>query len=476
VQCPLFGGTLKSLDDSKARTAKGVRAVLKFPDAVAVVADSTWQAFAAARLLDAKWGVDKPVPSSEEIARVLAANIDAPPADAIVSPRKDGAGAAARERLRAAYATAQRKHEAVYEIAYLAHATMEPMNATARPLPDGVEIWAPCQSPTWAREGAAELCGVAKEKIVMHSLLMGGGFGRRLKGDYAGRAAQVALAYGGPVQVLWTREEDMAHDFYRPAMRMAMRASIPADGVIGGYEVLVATTDDLTGGHRPGPYAMKDYAATLANVKVGVPVGAWRSVDPGMALFGKESFIDECAHAAGIDPLAYRRKLLGGNARVLRVLDAAANAMGGAGKGVGFAVMEEWDTVVAHAIRVEVDKGRVRFVRVVAAVDCGTAVNPQQVRAQFEGGAIMGLSAATGEQVTIAEGRAVQRNFNDYPVLRMAQAPRIDVIILSSPDAVVGGVGEPPVPGIAPALANAIFSATGKRLRRLPMDLTQSFA
>jgi CO/xanthine dehydrogenase Mo-binding subunit len=473
VQCPYFGGALEALDEGPARAMAGVRAVLRFKDAVAVVADTTWQAFQAAAQLQPRWAVQKRVADSQDISRMLAANIDAP--TAVVSPVKDGAGAAARGRLRAAYAAAARKHEASYEISYLAHATMEPMNATARPLPGGVEIWAPYQSPTFVRDEAAAICGVPKDKIVLHPLLMGGGFGRRLKGDYAGRAAQVALAYGDAVQVVWTREEDISHDFYRPAMRATLRAALPADGTITGYEVLAATADDTTGGFRPAPYVLRDYAATLANVKVGVPIGAWRSVDTGMATFAKECFIDECAHASGVAPLACRRVLLAGNARALRVLDACAAAIG-SGPGVGFAMMDDWDTLVAHAVQVEVKDGRVRVVRIVAAVDCGTAVNPQQVRAQFEGGALMALSAATGEKITLVHGRVAQRNFSDYPLLRMADAPQVDVVLLSSPDAPVGGVGEPPVPGIAPALANAVFAATGRRLRSLPMALDAAAA
>jgi isoquinoline 1-oxidoreductase beta subunit len=466
-QCPFFGGTLKSVDDRAALAVRGVRKVIALHDAVAVVADTTWQAFKGAAALDPQWSVEKPVPSSPEIARMLEEQIDAP--GATVAPQQGGA--AMRERLRAAYASAGRRHEATYELAYISHSPLEPMNATARPSGDGVEVWAPCQAPTWAREDAAAICGLAKEKIAIHPLLMGGGFGRRLKGDYIGRAAQVALAFGGPVQLVWTREEDMTHDFYRPAMRMTFRAALPAEGVITGYEVLAATTDDLTGGTAPSPYSIADRASTLSQVKVGVPVGSWRSVDPGMAVFAKESFIDECAHAMGMDPLAYRDRLLGTNERARRVLAAAAKAIGWPAKGAGFAMLDGWDTLVAHAVRVEIARGKLRVARIVAAVDCGTAVNPQQVRAQFEGGGLMGLSAAIGERITILDGRATPRNFDEYHILRMSQAPRIDVILLETPDAKVGGAGEPPVPGIAPALANAIFSLTGKRLRSLPMDL-----
>ena len=317
------------------------------------------------------------------------------------------------------------------------------------------------------------MTGLKKDSITIHPLLMGGAFGRRLKGDYAARAAQVALAYPGAVQVLWSREEDLTHDFYRPAMR----AALPENGLLSGYEFLTATTDDLTGGSAPMPYSLNGYAATLANVKIGVPIGSWRSVDAGMSLFAKESFIDECAQLAGKDPLAYRDALLGANGRARRVLHSAATAAGWpgeqrAGNGMGLALLQEWDSIVGHVIEVEVTGTRLRVKRIVAAMDCGTAVNPQQVRAQLEGGSLFGLSAALGEKITLTGGRVEQRNFNDYPLLRMREAPQVDAILLDTPDATVGGVGEPPVPGVAPALANAIFAATGKRLRSLPLVLT----
>jgi isoquinoline 1-oxidoreductase beta subunit len=279
------------------------------------------------------------------------------------------------------------------------------------------------------------------------------------------------------VQVLWSREEDLTHDFYRPAMRAVVRAALPENGLLTGYEFLAATADDLTGGNAPPPYPLTGYAATLANVKIGVPIGAWRSVDPGMSLFAKESFIDECAHLAGKDPLAYRDALLGNNERARRVLRSAASAADWpraqrAGTGMGLALLQEWDSIVAHVIEVEVVGTRLRVKRIVVAMDCGTAVNPQQVRAQLEGGSLFGLSAALGEKITLAGGRVEQRSLKDYPLLRISEAPQIDTILLDTPDATVGGVGEPPVPGVAPALANAIFAATGKRLRSLPLVLT----
>jgi isoquinoline 1-oxidoreductase beta subunit len=469
-QCPQFGGELSQVDEKPALAVPGVRRVIRLSDAVAVVADTSYQALKGADALDPRWTVAKPVPDSAEISRRLAARIDS--TDAIVGPRQGGKEA--REKLRSAYAAPGQRHEAGYEIAYLSHSPMEPMNATARPTANGVEIWAPCQSPTWTRDDVSRVTGLKKGSITIHPLLMGGAFGRRLKGDYAARAAQVALAYAGAVQLLWSREEDLTHDFYRPAMHAVVRAALPADGLLTGYEFLAATADDLTGGSAPAPYRLDGYAATLTNVNIGVPVGSWRSVDPGMSLFAKESFIDECAHLAGKDPLAYRDALLGNNERARRVLLSAAKEAGWpraprAGRGMGVALLQEWDSIVAHVIEVEMAGDRLRVKRIVAAMDCGTAVNPQQVRAQLEGGSLFGLSAALGEKITLGGGRVEQRTFNDYPLLRIREAPPIDTILIDTPDVKVGGVGEPPVPGVAPALANAIFAATGKRLRSLPL-------
>jgi isoquinoline 1-oxidoreductase beta subunit len=469
-QCPFFGGVLERVAEVPALAVPGVRRVIALRDAVAVVGDTTHAAFRGVEALDPAWAVAHPVPGTEEIDQRLAAAIDR--ADARVVPREGGREA--RDRLRDGYSKAARRHEAAYVLPYLAHATLEPMNATARPTLKGVEIWAPCQSPTWARDDVAMMTGLRKDAIVIHPLLMGGGFGRRLKGDYAGRSAQVALAYRGPVQVVWSREEDFTHDHYRPAMRMVLRAALGTDGVLGGYEVLAATADDTTGGSQPRPYAIKDYAATLAPVEIGVPVGSWRSVDPGMSLFAKESFIDECAHLAGRDPLDYRDQLLGNNARARRVLHAAATAAGWRdarppGTGLGLALLEEWNTIVAHVVEVEVRHRVVRVRRVVAAMDCGIAVNPQQVRAQLEGGTLMGLSAALAERITLSDGRVRERGFADYPLLKFADAPAVETVLLSTAGVEIGGVGEPPVPGVAPALANAIFAATRERLRRLPL-------
>jgi isoquinoline 1-oxidoreductase beta subunit len=471
LQCPTAGGTLAAVEERPALAVPGVRRIVRLRDAVAVVADSTWQALRGAAALQPRWHTPTgKAQSSSTISESLAQALDGP--DARVIPR-DG-GSAARQRLRAAFAGAERRCEATYELAYLSHSPLEPMNAIARADDTRAEIWAPCQAPTSLRREVAQATGIELRRVTVHPQLMGGGFGRRLKGDYAVRAVQVAQVVGRPVQVLWTREEDMGHDFYRPAMVMQVRAALDADGLIPGYEVIAATADDFTGSHAPAPYRLNEYAATLSNVAIGVPIGSWRSVDAGMALFAKESFIDECAHLAGIDPLAYRDRLLGDHPRARRVLQAAAAAIGWStarapGVGRGLALLEGWDGVVAHAIEVRVTGRRLEVIRLVAAVDCGVVVNPRLVRMQFEGGGLMALSAALTEKITI-EGSAVQqRNFDTYSLLRLPQAPRIDVVLLETAGVKVGGVGEPPVPGVAPALANAIFQATGERIRRLPI-------
>ena len=474
-QCPVFGGTLASVDEAPALAVRSVRKVVRLPGAVAVVAEGTWAALKGVRALQPKWTAE-PGLDSAEISRRLA--LVQQGSDAIVRPGPDGE--AARTALRAAFAAAERKMEANYELAFLAQCPLEPMNATARVTADRVEVWAPCQSPTWLRQDVARMTGRPERQIAVRPLLMGGGFGRRLKGDYAALAVLVAEQVDAPVQLVWSREEDMGHGFYRPACRMTFRAALDAGGGLSGYEAVMATADDLTGGSGPQPYALKGFAATLARATTGVPVGPWRAVDAGMSLFGRESFIDECAAAAGADPLAYRERLLAGDGRALRVLRAAAGAIGWStpcpdGVGRGLALLHEWDTVVAHAVEVQVDGRRVKVRRMVVAADPGTVVNPQQARAQFEGGALMGLSAALGEAITVTGGRVDQGNFDTYPLLRMAQAPKVEVILLETPDVPVGGCGEPGLPGAAPALANAVFQATGRRVRSLPFS-AQGFA
>jgi isoquinoline 1-oxidoreductase beta subunit len=390
-----------------------------------------------------------------------------------IAPR-DG-GRAKRESLRSRFAASAAKVEATYEFPYLSHSPLEPMNATARVGAGRVEIWAPTQAQTAVRRDVARALGRPVDDVVLHTTYLGGGFGRRLKTDYAVFAALVAREIDAPVQLTWTREEDLAHDFYRPAALLTCRAALQAGQPLRGYEMVGATTNDTVfGATTPAPYDIDDYAVTQTMFDAGVPVGAWRSVDASISIFAKESFIDECAVAAGADPLEYRRGLLTRDRRARRVLDCVADSIGwGARKranaGKGLALFEGWDTIAAHAIEVRVDGDKLEVLRIAVAVDPGIVVNPAQVRAQFEGGAMMALGAALAEEVTIRDGAVEQRNFDGYRLLRMNQAPAVEVILLETPDAKIGGVGEPPIPGVAPALANAIFAACGRRIRKLPI-------
>ena len=473
-QCPTFGGTLASVDEAPALAIPGVKKVVKLPNAVAVVADRTWTAFKASKALDPQWTTPDLRSSSQTLGDTLKAAYETGDMRSIPDD-----AAQKKAQLRKSFAAAARKVEATYEVPYLSHSPLEPMNATAQVDGGFVRVWAPTQSPTAVRTAVAKALEVPIESVDLTVTLIGGGFGRRLESDYAVLAALVAREIDAPVQLLWTREEDMTHDFYRPRAMLTYRVDLESDGSIGGYEVIgAATNDQILGGADPAPYRkLKVWAATQTSVKTGVPAGAWRSVDEYTTTFGRESFIDECAHAAGQDPLDYRRNLLGDNARGLKVLNAAAERIGwgspkppGVGRGIAMLAGEDWHTVCANAVEVEVKDGKLKVNRVVVAIDPGTIVNPQQVSAQAEGGVIIGLSSALGEQVTVTDGKTDQTNFNLYKVLRMRQAPAIEVILLETPDAPIGGVGEPPVPGNAPALANAVFDATGKRVRSLPFS------
>jgi isoquinoline 1-oxidoreductase beta subunit len=470
---PVFGAKLVSVDEAPALAVPGVRKVVKLDNAVAVVADQTWAAFKGVRALKPVWSTPELASSSADIEQRLAAALDGP--DATV---KDPAGRAA---LRADIDKAARKVEATYQTAYLAHAALEPMNTTVRISADKVEVWSPTQVPTATRQVVAQALGRPIAQVELTNTLVGGGFGRRLIPDFARQAALVAQACGeAPVQLVWTREEDVTHDFYRRATLTKFRAGLGPDGLIDGYEAISVGADQVVNNAGPEPYALKRFAATQGQIRTGIPQGPWRSVDEGLSSFGRESFIDECAHAAGVDPLDYRRRLAGGDARVLRVLDAAAEGIGWgqpkpAGAGRGLALVLAFDSLIATGVELEVVGEKLSVKRVVVAGDVGTAVNPQQVRAQFEGGATMGVSAALGEVMTFTGGKADQANFNAYRLLRMRQAPKVEVLLFDSPDAPVGGAGEPGVPGVAPAIANAVFDATGRRVRALPFS-HQGFA
>jgi CO/xanthine dehydrogenase Mo-binding subunit len=471
-QSPAFGGKLASVDEAPAMAIPGVVKVVKLDNAVAVVAKDTWTAFKGVRALDPKWTVPEVKGSSKDyVPQLVAAN-----KAAIAAP---AAGAAAD--LRAAYDAAPKKVEGSYTLTRVHHVTMEPQNATAHVRGDVVEVWAPTQIPSTVKGQANKWAGKPNAKVILHTTMLGGGYGRRLNADYVEQAVRVAAQVDAPVQLMWTREEDFAHDTYRTAVHQTYRAGLKADGSIDGYETIsVAADTGIRGGMAPAPYGKitKHAITQAATVKTGVPVGPWRSVDEGISTWGRESFIDECAIAAGKDPVQYRLDLLANDLngeRGARLLKAVSEAIGwnkpkapGVGRGVALGV--GFNSMAAHAVEVEIKGDTLKVTKIVAAGDLGTVVAPNQVKAQFQGGALMALGTALNEGMTFTNGEADQKNFSAaYQPLRHHQAPQVEVILFDHPKAPVGGSGEPPIPTLAPALANAIANAGGKRPRSLPI-------
>ena len=476
AQSPVFKGTLESLDEAPAMRHRGVRRVLKLDDAVVVVADSFWIAQQALRELKPVWRQSPmaSVDSAQISERLRALTREAGKVYAAEGQDE----AQLRERCEAELTKARRVVERTYEAPLLSHSPMEPMNGTAFVRDGRAALWVPTQVQSDLRTDVAKALGFDESAVTIHTTELGGGFGRRLKTDYGVQAALIAREMGVPVKLIWSREEDTQHGFYRPAAAVRIRAAIGEGNAVAAFRAQVGCLDGDTpvGGMAGQPYALPNICISYAGWNPGLPLGAWRSVDASQNLFFFESFIDELAQELRQDPLAMRRQLLRDNPRALRVLDAAAKLARWdeklpKGHGRGIAFLRGYGSMAAEVAEVSVSADRsVRVHRVSCAVDCGTAVNPSSIRAQFEGGVIFGLSAAALGEITIAAGRVQQSNFHDYPVVRMAQAPQIDVEILESPAEAIGGIGEPPVPPVAPAVANAIFAATGTRVRRLPLS------
>jgi isoquinoline 1-oxidoreductase beta subunit len=491
AQCPVFGGTVKSYDEAKVRNLKGVRQVVALPDAIAVVADSWWQAKQAVDALPVAWdeGQNGKV-SSASIAEFLRAGLAAPDA-AVVHKNGD---------VDTALAKAAKRVEAEYGAPFLSHATMEPQNCTAHVTPDKVEIWVPTQNGEAALAAAAGAAEIAPEKVVVHKVMLGGGFGRRgAVQDYVKQAVLVAKAVGQPVKLLWTREEDIRHDFYRPTAMAKFTAGLDGSGMPVAWRVRVTGPSILAnlfpqrltngvdqsfanGFTEEMAYEVPHYEVSYAMRATHVPVGFWRSVNHSQNGFFRESFIDEMAHAAGQDPYQYRRKLLGKDPVRLALLDAVARKAGWdkptpQGVSRGIALVEAYGSLCAQVVEASVGgKSEVRVHRVVAAIDTGHVVNPEILRAQLESGIVYGLSAALYGAITIENGRVQQGNFDDYEMLRLAGMPVVETVLVPS-GGFWGGGGEPGVPPVTPALCNAIFAATGKRIRSLPLkgqDLTRA--
>jgi len=470
----VFGGKVASFDATAAKAVAGVRDVVEISQGVAVVAESTWAALSGARALRITWDDGVFAMSSTDIFAAFARLADGQAIEA----RNVGDATAALAR-------SPKRVQATYEAPYLAHATMEPMNCTADVRRDRCEIWVPTQNPQGTQSVAAGLTGLPAAAVTVHVTHLGCGWGRRSRSDFVEDAVETSMKVGAPVQVLWTREEDMRHDFYRPAAYLRLEGGVDATGRVTALQARVVA-QGISGGRGgvDGPavagiadlqYGIPNVRIEYARAELRVPVGYWRSVGPSQNTFVLESFIDEMAHAARRDPFEFRREMLADNPRLRHVLDVAAEQSGWgkplpAGRARGIAVVEDKGGLVAEVAEVSVENGRVRVHKVTCAADCGQIIHPGIVEAQLSGSIVAGLTAALYGEITIEKGRAKQGNFNDYRMLRMSEMPAISVHVVKNHEE-PGGVGEPGVPPIAPAIANAIFALTGTRVRRLPIRL-----
>jgi len=504
ARCPVFGGKLASFDAAKAKEVPGVRDVISFETSgrgasttggVAVLADNSWAAMQGRKALVVKWDEG---PAANESSAELHKHFLANAAKGGKALRNDGDADSV-------LSSSPKKIEAAYELPFAPHACMEPMNCTVQIRPDGAEAWVPTQAPQWAQGVIAEAAKLPPEKVIVHTTLMGGGFGRRYQADFVMEAAQLAAKSSGkPVMVLWTREDDMQHGFYRPASYHKLQGALDANGNLAAWKHFQTSTsiaakwnekpeeDSGLGEFGSGatiPYVTPNIRLEYTLAESSVPRAWWRSVEHSSSGFVVESFIDELAAAAGQDPLAFRMKIIGGDrkipmfgndkeppldtARLKGVLQLAAEKAGWGkplpkGVGRGIATFYSFNSYTAAVAEASVQNGAIKVHRLVYAVDCGRPINPEGVRAQVESAAIYGLSAALHDAITISGGRVEQSNFNDYGMPRMNETPKTEVhVVMSKEDPT--GIGEPGLPVVTPAVCNAIFAATGKRLRRLPI-------
>ncbi len=466
---PAFQGGVRSFDDTAARAVSGVVDVVAIEGGVAVVATDTWSAWQGRRALQVEWDPGPNADQSSATLKARARELEVRPGDV---EREEGDYEGALRR-------AVRVVEASYDTPFLDHAPMEPLNATAWIQGDRVEVWCPTQGATSGQRMAARVAGVPVENVVFHSLMCGGGFGRRLNSDDTEYAVKVAQKIDAPVQVVWSREDTFAHGMYRPYTHQTMRAGLDSDGwPIAWLHRIYGEPPrgTSTGGAANPPYALPNFRCDNHLEDWGVPIGAWRSVGNTHTAFAVESFIDECAHAAGRDPFEYRRHLMrDANPRLLNCLEMVAEradwgrAMGER-QGQGIAAWTCFTGFVAMVAEVTVaPDGTVKVDRIVSVSDHGTIVNPDAVRSQIEGGITLALTAALKSGVHIENGAAVESNFHDHPLLTMTEMPEVEVIFVEATDD-ARGVGEPPVPPPPPAVCNAIFAATGVRIRELPVD------
>lgn len=504
ARCPIFGGKVKTFDATKAKAVRGVQEVITIDavgegafssGGVVVLADSSWAAMQGRKALEITWEEGPHASESSEWLHSQFLENAAKPGKTV---RNDGDADAA-------LASAAKKVEANYEFPFAAHATMEPMNCTVHIRPDGAEAWVPTQAPQWAQDIIVGISKLPRESVVVHTTLMGGGFGRRYMGDFVMEAAQISKATGKPVQVLWTREDDMQHDFYRPASYHKLSGAIDSQGNLAAWKHFQTSTSIDAMWSKDGeahpensefatalfiPYATPNYRVEYTLAKSGVPRAWWRSVEHSSSGFIVECFVDELAAAAGADPYEFRLKLIGDDrkipdftnpkegkpldtARLKGVLKLAAEkgdwgkpVPKGMGRGIaGYFSFESYTACVAD---VSVKDGAVKVHRLAYAVDCGRPINPEGIRAQVESAAVYGLSASLHDAITIKGGRVVQGNFNDYQMPRIGDTPKTEVHVVMSKEAPTG-IGEPGLPVVTASVCNAIYSLTKKRIRRLPI-------
>jgi isoquinoline 1-oxidoreductase subunit beta len=477
--CPVFGGKLEAVDDKPALAVRGVKAVVKLPDAVAVVGDGYWPCKKGLEALSPRWdeGPNATL-DSERIATALNDGFG-----------NDGAVAEAYGDPAAALQKAAKTVEAIYTLPFLAHATMEPMNATAWVTTDGCAIWAPTQVPQWAQKVVAATLGLEPERVKINTTYLGGGFGRKFEIDFIIQAVMVAKSVAKPVKLIWAREEDIQHDFYRPVSTARLRAGLDAAGKMTAWDFKIVAPSIMTRvfprgvkngidpssveGAVASPYAPPNRRIEYVLKDVAVPVGFWRSVGNSITSFYVEGIVDELAHAAGQDPYVFRLDHLAEKPRHRAVLERAAkmanwNQPPPPGHFRGIAMHQAFGSIVAEVAEISIEIDVLRVHRVDCAVDCGLAINPDTIVAQMESGIVYGLTAALYGEITLKRGRVEQANFDTYPMLRLAQMPKISVSIIEGAE-LPAGIGEAGTPPIAPAVANAVFAATGKRLHSLPI-------
>jgi len=504
ARCPVFGGKVKSFDAVKAKAVPGVKDVIAIdavPEGaftaggVAVLADNSWAAMQGRKALEIRWDEG---PHAAESTEWLHNQFVENAAKTGKVVRNDGDADAA-------LAGAAKKVEAIYEFPFAAHATMEPMNCTVHIRPDGAEAWVPTQAPQWAQDIIVGISGLPRDKVIVNTTLMGGGFGRRYMGDFVMEAAQIAKATGKPVQVLWTREDDMQHDFYRPSSYHKMVGAVDAQGNLAAWKHFQTSTSIDAMWSKDGeshaensefatelfiPYATPNYRVEYTLAKSGVPRAWWRSVEHSTSGFIVECFVDELAVAAGADPYEFRLKLIGDDrkipdfsnpkegkpldtARLKGVLNLAKEKSDWGrplpkGVGRGIAAYYSFESYTAAVAEVSVKNGAVKVLKLCYAVDCGRPINPDGIRAQVESAAIYGLSASLHDAITIKGGRVEQSNFNNYQMPKIADTPKTEVHVVMSKEEPTG-IGEPGLPVVTASVCNAIYALTKKRIRRLPI-------